>query len=98
MDTDLPSLVTAWPVGVSAIGITGIVLLALRVAVASSRRTTEADRLTTEARNALRDTERELDRERDRRRRIEDEMTAQIRALRNEVAELRRQVAALGGA
>lgn len=96
------SLLTLWPQGAFAGGIVALVLLAVRLAFSQRKITASADGRTERADKRHEDevanhraTQLLLDDERDRRRRSEDEMSevkAEVRALRREVAQLRRQL------
>lgn len=98
----LPDLLAMWPQGVIGVSVFGLVILALRVAYSQRAMAADADGRTEKSDKRYDDevrvhqaTQKLLDEERDRRRKIEDEMSevkAEVRALRREVAALRHQL------
>lgn len=91
----IPDLLAIWPQGVIGVSVFGLVILALRVAYSQRGLTEKSDKRYDDEVAAHKATQKLLDEERDRRRKIEDEMSdvkAEVRALRREVAALRRQL------
>ena len=97
--TDVSSLASGWPAVFGAGGVLSLVGLAVWFAFSMRKVTADADARTDRSDDryeaeaaAHRITQGLLDEERERRRKIEDELSDQVRALRSEVAKLRTQV------
>jgi uncharacterized coiled-coil protein SlyX len=101
---DPTALASGWPALFGAGGVLSLVGLAVWFAFSMRKVTADADARTDRSDDRYEDeaaahrvTQRMLDEERERRRRIEDELSAQVRELRSEVAKLRAQVQILTG-
>ena len=105
-DDGLAGLLSMWPQGTIAAGVLALVVLAIRLASSQRKITADADGRTEKSDKRYDDevrahqaTQKLLDDERDRRRKIEDEMSelkSEVRLLRREVAALRVQLNANG--
>lgn len=101
-DDGLAGLLAMWPQGTIAAGVLALVVLAIRLASSQRKITADADGRTEKSDKRYDDevrahqaTQKLLDEERDRRRKIEDEMSelkSEVRLLRREVAALRAQL------